>query len=153
MFSLKQLWDAYQEADFSSQDGSYAAINPDDGRIVVVPSEFAFGLDEIEDVESQLSEGNWLELPTKNDLELGRPLVFQFAEQYLYGADYDRAERYFSRRGAYRKWKDLLIARDLEKKWYQFEEKATIEALKEWLTENDVTFIDDVTLSSDNEES
>ena len=131
MFSLKQLWDAYQEADFSSQDGSYAAINPDDGRIVVVPSEFAFGL----------------------DVELGRPLVFQFAEQYLNAADYERAERYFSRRGAYRKWKDLLIARDLEKKWYQFEEKATIEALKEWLTENDVTFIDDVTLSSDNEES
>ena len=153
MFSLEQLWEAYQEADFDSQFGSYAAINPDDGRIVVVPSDVDIDTEEVEEIESQLSEGNWIELPTRNELNLGRALVFQFAEQYLNAADYERTERYFSRRGAYRKWKDLLISRDLEKEWYRFEEKATITELKEWLSENDIAFVDDINRSSVNEKN
>ena len=52
MFSLEQLWEAYQEADFDSQFGSYAAINPDDGRIVVVPSDVAIDTEEVEEIEN-----------------------------------------------------------------------------------------------------
>ena len=82
-------------------------------------------------------------MPTRNELDLGKSLVFQFVGLYLDPKDKNRVERYFSRRGGYRKWKALLIERGLEQKWYRFEMDSTVTALKDWLHRNDIAFIDD----------
>ena len=65
MFSLKALWDAYETADFGSRDGSYAAVNLGNGSIIVVPSAMIEEAEEIEELEAQLQEGSWLELPNR----------------------------------------------------------------------------------------
>ncbi len=143
LFSLKTIFEAYETAEFSRQCGSYAVINPDDGRVLVIPSELVADFNEIQELESQISNGHWIELPTRNELDLGKSLVFQFVGLYLAPKDKNRVERYFSRRGGYRKWKALLIERGLEQKWYRFEMDSTVTALKDWLHRNDIAFIDD----------
>ena len=55
----------------------------------------------------------------------------------------------FYRRGAFRRFKDLLDERDKLEEWYAFEEISELAALKEWLTENDITYADDCTLTEE----
>ena len=42
-------------------------------------------------------------------------------------------------------FKDLLDERGKLEEWYAFEEISELAALKEWLTENDITYVDDCT--------
>lgn len=49
----------------------------------------------------------YLEIPHRNDLDLGQALALRFVEQELPGA-YDRVVRFFGHRGAYRRFKDYL---------------------------------------------
>lgn len=144
MFSLKALWDAYEEADFSSQYGSYACVNLGDGRIIVGPSSEVADAEEIEELEAQLQEGSWIDLPNRQDLDLGVRLVFRFADEFLGPADNERVQRYFSRRGAFRKWKDLLAERGLLNRWYRYEYDEGVATFKDWLVENDIPFEDDL---------
>ena len=144
MFSLKALWDAYEQADFGSHYGSYASVNLGDGRIIVVPGAMIADTEEIEELEAQLQEGSWLDLPNRQDLDLGVRLVFRFADEFLSAEDIERVQRYFSRRGAFRKWKDLLAERGLLKRWYRYEYDEGVAAFKQWLSENDIPFADDL---------
>ena len=58
-----------------------------------------------------------IKIPHKNDLDLGRDLVFEFVEQYLPG-DLGRVRQIFRRNGAYKRYKDFLESRDFLQKWY-----------------------------------
>jgi len=78
-----------------------------------------------------------IEIPHKNDLNLGRNLVFEFVEQFLPG-DFERVRQIFRRRGAYGRYKDLLEDRGFLKKWYEFENTRQTETLREWCEENDI---------------
>src|SRR6516165_3207892 len=49
-------------------------------------------------------------IPDKRELDLGKPLVLDFAREFL-PVDYDEVRHIFSRRGAYRRYKDLLVRR------------------------------------------
>jgi hypothetical protein len=92
-------------------------------------------LDELD--EDKFDCDNFLVIPHKNDLDLGQKLVFEFAEMRL-PDDLDRVSQIFSRRGAYRRFKDLLEDRDLLQSWYDFENQREEEALREWCRENEV---------------
>lgn len=83
----------------------------------------------------------YIAVPHKNDLDLGRNLVFAFVEQELPDDD-DTVVGFFRRRGAYRRFKDLLESRGALEKWYEFEEGATKEALANWCEENSITAVD-----------
>jgi hypothetical protein len=91
--------------------------------------------DDIEDDEKYLS------LPDKHDLDLGKPLVLDFAREVL-PRDFDAIRDIFSKRGAYSKFKHLLVRRDVLDRWYDFEAKATERALREWCEENDIALSD-----------
>ena len=71
----------------------------------------------------------------KNDLNLGRELVFDFVEavapQHLH-----KVESYFRQRGAYSKFKALLERESLIDEWYKFEAEANRKALLRWASEN-----------------
>ena len=73
--------------------------------------------------------------PHKNDLDLGRELVFDFIEsvapQHVHSV-----ESYFRQRGAYSKFKALLERESLLDDWYKFESKAMRKALLKWASEN-----------------
>jgi hypothetical protein len=71
------------------------------------------GIDEIgdEDLDWELC----VEIPHKNDLDLGQRLVFEFVETHL-SDEYQRVEQIFRRRGAYGRFKDLLESKGLLKR-------------------------------------
>ena len=51
----------------------------------------------------------------------------------------DEIAEIFSRRGAYRRFKDLLVRERALDKWHAFEAAAKEKALREWCAENGVT--------------
>ncbi len=83
----------------------------------------------------------YLRIPHKKELDLGKPLVFDFVEEFL-PHEVDEIRRIFDRRGAYARFKDLLQRKHALDRWYDFEAKATEKALREWCDLNDLA-IDD----------
>jgi hypothetical protein len=81
-----------------------------------------------------------IQIPHRNDLDLGRNLVFEFVEQYL-PRDFDRIRDIFRRKGAYRRYKDFLEERGFLKKWYDFESTRQTETLRKWCADNEITLI------------
>jgi hypothetical protein len=58
-----------------------------------------------------------IEIPHKNDLDLGQRLVFEFISTHL-PDEYHRVQQIFRRRGAYGRFKDFLESRGLLESWY-----------------------------------
>jgi hypothetical protein len=81
-----------------------------------------------EDVET--SE-QYVALPDKRDLRLGRDLALSFVEEELPAA-LDKAYEIFRRKGAYARFRELLLATGALEKWYAFEQSATESALRDW---------------------
>jgi hypothetical protein len=96
--------------------------------------------DEDEIPEEVYDRKDYIEIPHKNELDLGRNLVFEFVEQHLPG-DFERVRHIFKRKGAYGRYKDLLENRGLLNKWYDFENARQTETLREWCKDNEIKFI------------
>jgi len=84
------------------------------------------------------NEEKYLSIPHKKELDLGTPLVFAFAREFL-PDEFDEIQRIFHKRGAYARFKDLLQRRKALDRWYDFENKATEAALREWCEVNEIT--------------
>ena len=98
-------------------------------------SEYGDNFDEWpDDVDN---EHEYLAIPRNRDLDLGQPLVFAFARDFL-PDEYDEVRRIFTRRGAYARFKDLLVRRKALGQWHAFENAATERALRQWCDENGV---------------
>ncbi|MDF1537007.1 MAG: UPF0158 family protein [bacterium] len=93
------------------------------------------GYDDIPE-EAEGSE-DYLWIPHKHDLDLGKPLVMSFVLDRCPEL-YDEVSAVFRRKGAYGRFKDLLDRKDLLQEWYAFEEERTREALHKWCAENGV---------------
>jgi hypothetical protein len=66
--------------------------------------------DDVDDwPEDADDEEKYLSIPHKNELDLGKPLVFEFARQFL-PDEYDEVRSIFSRRGAYGQFKGSAAA-------------------------------------------
>jgi hypothetical protein len=92
-------------------------------------SDFAEMYDELpDDIED---EEKYVALPDKRELGLGKPMVLDFAREFL-PDDFDDVRYFFSKRGAYPKFKALLARRGAIDRWHAFEAKATEQALRDW---------------------
>jgi len=87
--------------------------------------------DDIEDSEK------YLQIPDKKELGLGKPLVLDFARQFL-PDDFDKVREIFNRRGAYARFKDLLDRRGALDRWHDFEAKAGERAFRMWCEANSI---------------
>lgn len=87
------------------------------------------GFDEIP--EEANGSDSWLEVPHKNELGLGRELVFAYTRERL-PADLDQVRSIFGRKGAYSNFKDLLEKRGILEEWFEFENDRLKEAILEW---------------------
>jgi hypothetical protein len=67
--------------------------------------------------------------------------VLDFAREFL-PDDFDEVRYIFSKRGAYQKFKALLVRRDALEKWYDFEAKVTERALRDWCEVNSIAVTD-----------
>ncbi|RVH36078.1 UPF0158 family protein [Sinorhizobium meliloti] len=79
----------------------------------------------------------YIPIPDKREIDLGKPLVLEFARHHL-PDDYDKVREIFSRAGAYARFKDLLAHRHATARWYAFEQKATEIALRTWCEDNHI---------------
>jgi len=92
----------------------------------------------VDEIPEEISENeNCIEIPHKNELDLGRNLVFEFVEEHLPG-DFEQVKNIFRRKGAYGRYKDLLEERGLLKKWYDFENNRQTVALRAWCEDNKI---------------
>ncbi|MGD9941610.1 MAG: hypothetical protein AB7L76_02610 [Burkholderiaceae bacterium] len=73
-------------------------------------------------------------VPDTRALGLGSSLVFRYIEEML-PDDYETVRGFFRRKGAYGRFKDLLDRRGHLDRWYEFSNRATEEALREWAEE------------------
>lgn len=80
---------------------------------------------------------DYIEIPHKNDLNLGQRLVWQFVEKEIPGLA-DKVRSFFSRKGAYSRYKDFLEEVGLLDKWHEFEDSRTREALIQWCKDNEI---------------
>lgn len=119
-----------------------AFIELSTGKIEYSSIEPDFEEDEDGDEEEiDLHEG-YIEIPHKNEFDLGRSLALSFAAECIPG-DYEAVCEYFHRRGAYRRFKQLLETRGIVDKWYDYEQRSIKEALVSWCEENGILVLDD----------
>ena len=103
---------------------------------------FLWQSDVEEDIEAWPDDADdkekYLSIPHKKDLDLGKPLVIEFARQFLPN-EFEDVRRIFDKRGAYARFKNLLQRKNALDRWYDFENKATEAALREWCALNEIT--------------
>jgi hypothetical protein len=90
-----------------------------------------------EDVETS---DRYIAVPHKNDLKLGQSLALSFIDQEI-PHEYNFAASLFRKRGAYRRFKELLQTEGLLEKWFAFEANASDLALQDWCKENNIEFV------------
>ena len=82
----------------------------------------------------------YIAVPHKNDLQLGQSLALSFIDQEI-PHEYNFAASLFRKRGAYRRFKELLQVEGLLEKWFAFEANASDMALQDWCKENNIELI------------
>ena len=97
---------------------------------------------ELDELPDDIDDEKYVQIPAKRDLDLGKPLVFDFVGQFL-PDDFDEVQRIFSQRGAYARFKDLLVRRGTLDQWYSFESKAEESALRRWCDLNSIEVSDE----------
>ena len=132
--SFKDILEAFEFVSVGGMGEHQAFLCKQSGR-VYWHSEFSDELDELpDDIED--SE-KYVPIPDKRELDLGKPLVLDFARQFLPN-DIDEVRRIFSRKGAYARFKDLLDRRGALDHWYDFEAKVEEKALRMWCDLNSI---------------
>ena len=91
--------------------------------------------DDIDDIEK------YIKIPDKRELDLGKPLALAFASEFL-PEDFDKVQQIFSRRGAYAKFNDLLDYGRMRQQWFDYRDKAEMEAVRAWCAENSIEIVD-----------
>lgn len=129
-----KLSDLIDALDWASADGSFETAAHVDRRTGKIHWEG--GDDDLaEDLPSDVAdESLYASVPHKRDLDLGHSLVSDFVESQAPHIR-DEVRDCFSRRGAYRRFKDLLDRRGLLQAWYDYEQKAVEDAIRQWAEE------------------
>ena len=123
------------EAESASGFGEIRAyISKITGEVVMDAEEVSGEKCPMEDIEFH---GDYIRVPSKRDLDLGQRLVWKFVEREIPGL-YDRVREIFSRRGAYRRYKDFLEYNGILETWYNFESDEMRGAVLDWCDEHQI---------------
>jgi hypothetical protein len=135
--SFTDLQDAFLFVNFGGPGENEAYLDRQSGKIYCYS---AYG-DNEEELSDDIDDAKYIAIPDKRELDLGKPLVLNFVGQFL-PDDGDEVRRIFSRKGAYGRYKDLLVERGALERWYDFSNKAEEAALREWCAENGIELSD-----------
>lgn len=122
----------FVSADANGDEEAYVCLTT--GNIYWISSEIDQEPDMPKDVETS---DLYIAIPDKKDLWLGQDVAMSFIGQAL-PDDYNTVASYFRKKGAYRRFKDLLELRGQLVAWYAFENTATDQALLAWCEENGI---------------
>lgn len=132
-FELSDIEGAYDFVSFGPYGDHSALLDRSTGKIHWHSE--SGDLDAITD--DLWSSDDTIEIPHKNDLDLGRDLVFDFISSHS-PDDYGTVQQIFRCRGAYSRYKELLESKGLLQKWYDFEQNTQSTALRQWCKDNDI---------------
>jgi hypothetical protein len=128
--------------DFVSSGGlgeNQAVLDRQTGRIFW-HSEVADNFEE-DEFPDDLDDEKYIEIPHKNEHNLGKTLVFDFVREFL-PDDYDDVRNIFRRRGAYGQFKAMLCGL-VGEIVPAIEDAAPVEAaLRAWCTDNAIELVD-----------
>jgi len=133
-----EMRDAFEFVSIGGSLGAEAYISRDTGKIYLRTIDGFMEEDEVSD--DALETDRYIAVPQKTELDLGRRLVLRFADDELPG-DLDTVEDLFRRKGAYAGFKRLLESRGALQRWYDYEERATEEALQTWCQNNGIQLV------------
>lgn len=138
--NVRELRDAVEFVSVGEASGHSAWVSLDTGKIYWRSADA--GLED-EDLPEDIDDSSrYLDVPSQRELDLGRVLVLAFAAEELPG-DYDTVTEFFRRRGAYGRFKDLLDRRGKLERWYEYQSRATDEALAAWSAEHGIELVAD----------
>ena len=132
MVKFSDIEDAFFFVSSQSYGLHTAILNKKTGRLF-----YRSEMSDWDEIGDDLEWENHIEIPHKNDLELGQELVFEFVENYLVD-DYERVRQMFRKRGAYGRFKHFLASKGLLQNWYDFENQREEKALREWCEVNGI---------------
>lgn len=140
MLSLdfSEIRNAFEFVSSGSRDENNAYVCKKTGVIYWTSTTIDLEEEVPKDLETSL---DYVEVPHKNELKLGQSLALTFIDQTL-PDEYNFVASLFRKRGAYRRFKDMLQYQGLLEKWYAFEEQASDDALLAWCEENEIKLID-----------
>lgn len=101
------------------------------GKIYWLSDEYGLDETDIEPAEDLDDLDKYLPVPNKHELDIGNRLVFDFVAANL-PDQYDRVRDIFRRKGAYGAFKNLLAKLNSLDAWYEYSEKRTRQAIREW---------------------
>jgi hypothetical protein len=126
---------AFDFVSFAAPFEHRAFVSLDTGAIYWVSETGAI---EEEDLPDDLKTSDrYIEIPHKNELDLGNNLALRFAEEQL-PHQYASVEDCFRHRGAYARFKELVVAEGCLDRWYAFEAEFTERALRGWCNANEI---------------
>lgn len=137
--SFTEIRNAFEFVSSGSPSQHHAYINQDTGAIYWTSSVLTLDEEVPADLETS---SNYIEVPHKNSLKLGQSFALSFIDQEL-PHEYNFVASLFRKRGAYRRFKDMLQYQGLLEKWYAFEERASDEALLIWCEENHIQVVNE----------
>lgn len=138
---FSELLDAFHFVSFGDPLEHRAFINPNTETIFYLSD----GFDTEDDVPDDFETSDqYITIPHKHDLDLGRQLVLSFAEEQL-PDHYDVVAGFFRKKGVYRRFKDFLEDRGQVEQWYAYEAQAIEIALRAWAEEEKIEFIPEQT--------
>ncbi|OIQ72444.1 hypothetical protein GALL_459300 [mine drainage metagenome] len=127
-----ELRNAFEFVSLGSRGEQSAYICLDSGVIFWQSSTLELDENVPDDIETS---DRYISVPHKNDLKLGQNMALSFIDQEL-PYDYNTVASFFRKKGAYRRFKELLQSQGVLEKWYAFEEQACDRALVDWCQEN-----------------
>lgn len=86
-------------------------------------------------------EKKYVSIPHKNELDLGKNLVFDFVGSRIPDR-LNEVDRIFSKRGAYSRFKLLLQRLGRLDEWHKFEDAESEKALREWCEDEGIELED-----------
>jgi hypothetical protein len=135
--SFSDIEDAFLFVGSASYGEHSAFLNIETGQIFF-RSEMG-DIDEVDD--DNMDWDRTVEIPHKNNLGLGKSLVFDFMGEKM-PRDYDLVQDMFRRPGAYSRFKNFLSSKGMLEAWYQFENEREQGALRLWCEENELSLSD-----------
>lgn len=130
--TIAEIGEAFEFANTGGDMGQFFAFICKRTGKIYYQTDFPDAIEMNDELPDDLDdEEKYVGLPDKRELDLGKPLVLDFAHEFL-PDDFDDVRDFFSRRGGYRKFKALLARRGAIDRWHAFEAKATEQALRDW---------------------
>jgi hypothetical protein len=134
---LSDLMIAFELASSGYPAAAYLAL--DTGKTHLVRD----WIDEEDPPPADLEESDrYLALPERSELGLGRRVALDFMEEVA-PDDFALVRQFFSRRGAFARFKGYLAGRGLLDQWSEYEAAAEERALRQWCKANEVPLIED----------